>query len=67
MNGMTISSVTIKVTPWWQTVLLALECTFASLTAVSAGMLVASVVINLRSKRNATVIVTDDDGQLPPE
>lgn len=50
MNGMTISSVTIKVTPWWKTCLLALECTFGALTVVSAGMLITSFVLSARKK-----------------
>ena len=50
MNGMTISSITIKVTPWWKTCLLALECTFGALTVVSAGMLITSFVLSARKK-----------------
>ncbi len=60
MNGMTISSITIKVTPWWQTALLATECTLGALTAVSAGMLVASVVINRRKKSKSVPVSSDD-------
>lgn len=60
MNGMTISSITIKVTPWWQTALLATECTLGALTAVSAGMLVASVVISRRKKSKSVPISSDD-------
>lgn len=60
MNGMTISSITIKVTPWWQTALLATKCTLGALTAVSAGMLVASVVINRRKKSKSVPISSDD-------
>ena len=50
MNGITISSITIKVTPWWKTCLLALECTFGALTVVSAGMLITSFVLSARKK-----------------
>lgn len=60
MNGMTISSITIKVTPWWQTALLATECMLGALTAVSAGMLVASVVINRRKKSKSVPVSSDD-------
>lgn len=62
MNGMTISSVTIRVTPWWQTALLAMECTFGAITAVSAGMLVASIVLSVRKKKAAA---GTDDGNTP--
>lgn len=58
--GMTISSITIKVTPWWQTALLATECTLGAPTAVSAGMLVASVVINRRKKSKSVPVSSDD-------
>ncbi len=67
MNGMTISSRTIKVTPWWQTALLALECGFGVLTAASAGMLVASIVIDVRRKRNAATLVIPGEDDIPPE
>ena len=67
MNGMTISSRTVKVTPWWQTLLLTLECTFGALTAAAVGMLVASVVIDIRRKRNAATLVVPGEDDLPPE
>ena len=67
MNGMTISSRTVKVTPWWQTLLLTLECTFGALTAAAVGMLVASVVIDIRRKSNAATLVVPGEDDLPPE
>lgn len=67
MNGMTISSRTVKVTPWWQTLLLTLECTFGALTAAAVGMFVASVVIDIRRKSNAATLVVPGEDDLPPE
>lgn len=40
--------------------LLATECTLGALTAVSAGMLVASVVINRRKKSKSVPVSSDD-------
>lgn len=51
MNGMTISSRTIRVTPWWKTFLLGMECAFGIITVCSAGMLVASIVLSVGKKR----------------
>ncbi len=53
MNGLTELSIMEEITPWWQTLLLVMECTFGALTAVGAGMLVVSVVMDVRNKRAA--------------
>lgn len=51
MNGMSITSRTIRVTPWWETALVAIDGVTGGLLAVSLGMLAASIVIGVRSKK----------------
>lgn len=50
MNGMSLNSRIVKVTPWWQTALIALQSSLGVLFAGSVGMLVASFIIGRKSK-----------------
>lgn len=45
MNGMSLTSRTVAVTPWWETALIALDCVTGVIFAACAGMLVASFVL----------------------
>lgn len=50
MNGKSITSRVVSVTPWWETALIVIDCVMGTLFAVSAGMLVASLIIKRRQK-----------------
>lgn len=52
MNGMSVTSRTINVTPWWKTALIVLDCVSGVIFLLCAGMLVTSVVISVRSKNS---------------
>lgn len=53
MNGMSITSRTVAVTPWWETALVAIDVVFGVLFVACAGMLTASIVIGVRKKKAA--------------
>ena len=50
MNGMSISSRTVRVTPWWETALLVIDISSGAIFAACAGMLVASIVLGKKNK-----------------
>ena len=51
MNGMTINTTTVSVTPWWKTAIIAMDCTFVSLDVISIGMLITSIVLINKKKK----------------
>ena len=55
MNGMTINTKTIRVTPWWKTLLETMDCTLISLDVISIGMLVTSFVLIAKDKKETEV------------
>lgn len=50
MNGMSMSSHTVKVTPWWETALLTIDIVCGIIFVACAGMLVASIVVGKKYK-----------------
>lgn len=52
MNGMTLTSRTIAVTPWWETALVALDWVTGSIFAICAGMLTTSIIFKVKDKKN---------------
>lgn len=60
MNGTSINSRVVAVTPWWQTALLALEWSIGSIFFVCAGMLTASIVLSARDKKKKSQPASDN-------
>lgn len=60
MNGMSMNTRIVKVTPWWQTALLAMQWGFGGVCALSLAMLIVSIVMRSRQKHT-------DLSALPPE
>lgn len=52
MNGMSRTSRSVSVTPWWETALISIDCVVSVIFVACAGMLVASIVINSRGKKS---------------
>lgn len=50
MNGKSPTSRQIEVTPWWKTTMCAIDITLGVVTVLSAGCLVASIVLGKKSK-----------------
>ncbi len=59
MNGTSITTRYISVTPWWEATLIALEWVFGGIFVVSAGMLVSSIVIPIVQRKKQAVDVTE--------
>ena len=51
MNGMSITSRTVSVTPWWVTALISIDCVVGVIFAGFAAMLVTSIVLDIRNKK----------------
>lgn len=55
MNGISINTKTYKVTPWWKTLLVTMDCTFISLDLISVGMLITSLVLISKKKKETEI------------
>ena len=53
MNGVTLSSMVVPVTPWWQTALVVIQFSFGSLTLVSLVFLVINIIKKRKNKKEA--------------
>ena len=53
MNGVTRSTITREITPWWESTLYGIIAVFAVLTAASAAMLTVSIIKRVRAKKAA--------------
>lgn len=63
MNGMSINSRTVRITPWWQGALIGLQIGLGVILAGCAGMLIASIVLRIKAKKAA---VSNTDEQSDP-
>ncbi len=68
MNGMSITSRVVSVTPWWKTALYSLDGVFGVIFVACAGMLTASLVIHYKNKKKSAAPVEEvSDGNVNEE
>lgn len=67
MNGVTINTRVVPVTPWWQTALIAVDCVIGVIFLACAAMLTAAFVIPAVKKKKGLPEGTEDDEISPDE
>ena len=60
MNGISVNTKIVEVTPWWQTALTVLDITLGVLTAASAAMLVTAI---RQKKKSSNAIAVEKKGE----